>query len=169
MYLTWSLDFPPLIHPFCLQLPQSKCPFFQTIHLIVIVIQQNSKYGVQGKVSNMASLEDRITKAENGQTGADPPSSSGTASSVTPNVPGEAQSWADETAAADIDSKPTTVEATKEASSLSKAQTDGAGANQYGESGIYEPSYDVDVKLSDLQKDAANPLYSIKSFEELGL
>lgn len=119
----------------------------------------------------MASLEDRITKAENGQTGADPPSSSGTASSTAPPVSGEAQSWADETDAADTGPQPATAEvkSDKKPSNLSEAQTDGAGENQGGESGIFEPSYEVDVKLSDLQQDTANPLYSIKSFEELGL
>lgn len=119
----------------------------------------------------MASLEDRITEAENGQTGTDPPSSSRTASSVTPSVPRGPQSWADETAAANIDPKPAEFEAKaeKETSSLAKAQIDGAGEYQGGVSGIHEPSYEVDVKLSDLQQDVANPLYSIKSFEELGL
>ncbi|KAK4694635.1 ATP-dependent RNA helicase DDX19/DBP5, partial [Lecanoromycetidae sp. Uapishka_2] len=102
----------------------------------------------------MASLEDRITKAENGQTGADPPSSSGTASSIAPSVPGEKQSWADETAAADTDSKPAVIEAkaAKETSGLTKAQTDGAGKDQNGESGIFEPSYDVDVKHENILK-----------------
>ena len=118
----------------------------------------------------MASLEDRISKPENGQTGADPPSSSGGASMIS-SPPGVSQSWADETAAADLDSRSaaTKANAKKEMSSLSNAQTDGAGEVQGGESGIYEPSYEVNVKLSDLQGDEANPLYSIKSFEDLGL
>lgn len=118
----------------------------------------------------MASHEDRITKTEDGQTEADPPSCSGD-SSVTPSVPGEPQSWADEAAAADTDSKPATIgaRAEKEMSSISRAQIDGAGEDQGGESGVYEPSYEVNVKLSDLQQDEANPLFSIKSFEELGL
>ena len=52
---------------------------------------------------------------------------------------------------------------------LAKAQTDGAGPQMGGTTGIYEPEYDVDVKLSDVQADPNNPLFSIKSFEELGL
>ncbi|KAL2257443.1 hypothetical protein VTK26DRAFT_167 [Humicola hyalothermophila] len=39
-----------------------------------------------------------------------------------------------------------------------------------GHGGLIEPSYDVEVKLSDLQSDTENPLSSIvSSFEELGL
>ena len=54
-------------------------------------------------------------------------------------------------------------------STLAKAQTDGAVAELNGATGIYEPEYDVDVKLSDVQADPNNPLYSIKTFDELGL
>lgn len=36
-------------------------------------------------------------------------------------------------------------------------------------SGLIEPAYDVEVKLSDLQADTHSPLYSVSSFEELGL
>ena len=118
----------------------------------------------------MASLEDRVTKVEDSQTGADPPSSSDTASSVTPAAPEPVQSWADETAAAEDESKPTEVtKSENEMNDLPQAQTDGATEPLGGTSGIYEPDYEVDVKLSDLQGDAANPLHSIKSFEELGL
>lgn len=35
--------------------------------------------------------------------------------------------------------------------------------------GLLESTYDVEVKLSDLQNDTQNPLYSVSSFEELGL
>jgi ATP-dependent RNA helicase DDX19/DBP5 len=48
------------------------------------------------------------------------------------------------------------------------AQTDGAG-EELGGSNLQEPEYDVEVKLSDIQADPNNPLYSIKSFDELGL
>lgn len=78
------------------------------------------------------------------------------------------ESWADETSAAETGPQPAEA-AKEETSSLSKAQTDGATEDLNGSSGIYEPSYDVDVKLSDLQEDPNNPLNSIKSFEELGL
>lgn len=84
----------------------------------------------------------------------------------------ESQSWADETAAAiDTGSQPAEVkaEAEKEMTKLANAQTDGATEALNGGSGIFEPSYDVDVKLSDLQDDPNNPLNSVKSFEELGL
>ena len=81
-------------------------------------------------------------------------------------------SWADETlAATNGDPKPSTVEAKaeKDMSSLANAQTDGATEALNGGSGIYEPSYEVDVKLSDLQMDPNDPLFSVTSFEELGL
>ncbi|PGH27627.1 ATP-dependent RNA helicase DBP5 [Polytolypa hystricis UAMH7299] len=45
-------------------------------------------------------------------------------------------------------------------------QVDGAAEPT---SGLQEPEYGVDVKLSDLQADPNNPLYSIKTFEELKL
>ena len=48
------------------------------------------------------------------------------------------------------------------------AQTDGAPETMGG-SNLEEPEYDVEVKLNDLQGDPNNPLFSIKSFEELGL
>lgn len=96
----------------------------------------------------MASLESRISK---------------------PEKDGPTESWADETAAAES-SQPSALDAEAgHESSVSKAQTDGATEALNGGSGIYEPSYEVDVKLSDLQADPNNPLNSIKSFEELGL
>lgn len=36
-------------------------------------------------------------------------------------------------------------------------------------SNLQEPEYDVEVKLSDLQDDPNNPLYSVKNFSDLGL
>jgi ATP-dependent RNA helicase DDX19/DBP5 len=48
------------------------------------------------------------------------------------------------------------------------AQVDGAGEIKNG-SGLEEPEFDVEVKLNDLQADPNNPLFSVKSFEELGL
>lgn len=48
------------------------------------------------------------------------------------------------------------------------AQTDGAPADQNG-STLREPEFDVEVKLSDIQADPNNPLYSAKTFEELNL
>ncbi|OQE28325.1 hypothetical protein PENSTE_c003G02894 [Penicillium steckii] len=47
-------------------------------------------------------------------------------------------------------------------------EDDGAGATLHG-SELNEPDYSVEVKLSDLQADPNNPLFSVKSFEQLGL
>jgi ATP-dependent RNA helicase DDX19/DBP5 len=47
-------------------------------------------------------------------------------------------------------------------------QADGAPEEQGG-SRLEEPEFDVEVKLHDMQEDPKNPLFSIKSFEELGL
>lgn len=58
--------------------------------------------------------------------------------------------------------------AEKKEDDLSSAQGDGASPSLNG-SGLQEPEYDVDVKLSDLQADPNNPLFSIKSFEELNI
>ncbi|KAI9754950.1 MAG: RNA binding protein snu13 [Chaenotheca gracillima] len=98
------------------------------------------------------SLEDRITKPDPAST-----ESNDAASSSTPGQAVTKDSWADET------STPT-AEASKEAP---KPQVDGA-AEANGGSELREPEYDVHVKLSDIQADPNNPLYSVKSFEELG-
>lgn len=37
------------------------------------------------------------------------------------------------------------------------------------DTGLKQAEYDVEVKLSDLQGDTDSPLYSISSFEELGM
>ena len=108
-----------------------------------------------------SSLADRITK---------------------PDAPASGASWADEvypptapndlapaeavSAAASIEpSSSTTVEEPKDPII---PQMDGATEPFFG-SQLQEPDYTVDVKLADLQADPNNPLYSIKSFEELGL
>ncbi|KAI4229272.1 MAG: hypothetical protein L6R36_001020 [Xanthoria steineri] len=55
-------------------------------------------------------------------------------------------------------------------SSLEKAQLDGATEYQAGSGNFLdEPSYDVNIKLSDAQADPNNPLYSLKRFEDLGV
>ena len=120
----------------------------------------------------MASLEDRISKPDNGQLeGKDTGSSPGTNVDAAPFVPGGSTSWADETAEAATKSETPAVntKTEKETSEVSNAQTDGATAPAGGSSGIYDPSYEVNVKLSDLQANPDDPLFSIKSFEELGL
>ena len=117
----------------------------------------------------MASLEDRISKPENGQMEAnDSGSSAGTNVNAAPFVPGGSTSWADETAEAATKSGAPAVNA-EEKNEMSEAQTDGASGFMGGSSGIYDPSYEVNVKLSDLQANPNDPLFSIKSFEELGL
>lgn len=64
-------------------------------------------------------------------------------------------------------------ETSKEGDSLAPAQLDGAPVALNGsgmnESALHEPEYDVEVKLSSLQSDPNNPLFSVKTFEELGL
>ncbi|KKY25092.1 putative atp-dependent rna helicase dbp5 [Phaeomoniella chlamydospora] len=48
------------------------------------------------------------------------------------------------------------------------AQMDGA-TEPFGGSQLQEPDYTVEVKLSDMQADPNNPLFSVKSFDDLGL
>ncbi|KAJ5155333.1 hypothetical protein N7492_008136 [Penicillium capsulatum] len=52
--------------------------------------------------------------------------------------------------------------------SQDKNSADGAPTQLHG-SDLQEPDYSVEVKLSDLQADPNNPLYSVKSFDDLGL
>lgn len=51
----------------------------------------------------------------------------------------------------------------------STGQNDGATEGLGGSSGVIEPDYEVNVKLADAQANVDNPLYSVGSFEELGL
>jgi ATP-dependent RNA helicase DDX19/DBP5 len=69
----------------------------------------------------------------------------------------------DEPAAAATDS---TAESSKPEPAV--GATDGATEELNG-SKLDEPEYDVEIKLADLQGDPNNPLYSVKSFEELNL
>lgn len=57
----------------------------------------------------------------------------------------------------------------QDSNTVAPAQVDGA-SSPLGGSSLHEPEYDVAVKLSDLQADADpnNPLYSVKTFEEIG-
>ncbi|KAL8867249.1 MAG: hypothetical protein Q9174_005785, partial [Haloplaca sp. 1 TL-2023] len=63
----------------------------------------------------------------------------------------------------------TTDEKPQEENGLEKAQYDGATDAQHGSTLDAEPSYSVNVRLRDGQADPNDPLYSIKSFEQLGL
>lgn len=119
----------------------------------------------------MSSLADRISKPENGES-ADIGLSNSSKQAPSPISPSAPKSWADEaTSAAEASSAPPSVKANaeKEMNDLAKAQTDGAAEPLNGNAGVIEPSYDVDVKLSDMQANPNDPLYSAKSFEELGL
>lgn len=51
---------------------------------------------------------------------------------------------------------------------VGNSQADGASTTMGG-SGLREPEYDVEIKLADMQADPNNPLYSVKSFQELNL
>lgn len=110
-----------------------------------------------------SAAKDEITK---------PTSSEGMNATAPSFVPGQLGSWADE-ANSPLDANPPTAEPTKGKEpddDLAKAQTDGAGEALNGTRGIYEPTrYSVDVKLIDIQADPNNPLYSVKSFEDLHL
>ncbi|KAK2625887.1 hypothetical protein QTJ16_005199 [Diplocarpon rosae] len=75
-------------------------------------------------------------------------------------TPASGASWAEETAAP-ADQEP-------EASSLADAQVDGTVEN-LGGSGLHDAQYEVEVKLSDIQGDTNSPLFSVSTFEELGI
>jgi ATP-dependent RNA helicase DDX19/DBP5 len=52
--------------------------------------------------------------------------------------------------------------------SLEKSQVDGSGPEGNG-SELADTKFNVEVKLADLQADPNNPLFSVKSFEDLQL
>ena len=79
-------------------------------------------------------------------------------SSFTPS--GTTDSWADEVASP-VAEKP-------ESESLGDAQVDGT-VEPLGGSGLHDAQYEVEVKLSDIQGDVNSPLFSVSSFEELGM
>ena len=106
------------------------------------------------------------------------PGTNPSASSFTPSAKFD---WADEvtTPVKESDPKSTTTESkdptkidkaeAEDESSLGMAQNDGATTWMNGSQGLDEPEFDVNVKLADLQDDPNNPLYSVKTFEELNL
>jgi ATP-dependent RNA helicase DDX19/DBP5 len=101
------------------------------------------------------SLADRITG---------PPASKldAASTSFTPSNP--SSSWADEVAS------PVGVgnESKQLGATLEDAQLDGAAPPLAG-SGLHDAQYEVEVKLSDIQGDKDSPLFSVSSFEELGM
>ena len=123
------------------------------------------------------SLSDRITKPEVPQRETDTAEESSTVQTPAAPPPAEApkptSSWADEaedesaeTPSAAEDSKDN---AEKDGKGSGEGQTDGASEMLGGQVGVIEPSYEVEIKLADMQANPNDPLYSIKSFEELGL
>ncbi|KAL8810071.1 MAG: hypothetical protein Q9223_002627 [Gallowayella weberi] len=134
--------------------------------------------------STGSSLADRLTKADGSKFESPKVEPELDTTAATDSKPtGGSSSWADE-----VDSpvnavpepiSPSTAPAgeanpskpkEREESSLTAAQVDGATEFQAGSgSFLDEPSYDVDIKLSDVQADPNNPLYSLKRFEDLGV
>ena len=108
-----------------------------------------------------SSLADRITKPDAPVSGASWADEGNSPTAHNTLAPAEAASTA---ASTELPSS-TTAEEPKEPNI---SQMDGATEPFFG-SQLQEPDYTVDVKLADLQADPNNPLYSIKSFEELGL
>lgn len=79
--------------------------------------------------------------------------------SSAPTGTAKISSWADEVSSPAIEGAPPT----------ELNQTDGASEALGGDSIVDNSGFDVHVKLSDLQANPDDPLFSIKSFEELGL
>jgi ATP-dependent RNA helicase DDX19/DBP5 len=100
------------------------------------------------KTKSSGSLADRISAAPN------PSSSSSTPAPKSKST----GSWADEVASPVNESQNT----------MDNDQLDGA-VEPLGGSGLHDGEYDVEVKLSDIQGDVNSPLYSVQSFEELGM
>ena len=120
------------------------------------------------------SFEDRLTFPDSKK-------SSGTNPAATTFTPSKFN-WADEVTTPtqpDSDKKLGSEQEKKEAppaqtdgaadDSLEAAQKDGATGWMMGTEGLDEPEFDVNVKLSDLQDDPNNPLFSAETFEQLNL
>ncbi|KAL8642251.1 MAG: hypothetical protein Q9228_001045 [Teloschistes exilis] len=142
------------------------------------------------KKNSGSSLADRLTRAD-GSKFISPKVDTDDAKEPTPSQDTDGSgSWADEVETpVKADAEPVAASATHQLEgSLAKAQLDGSGDNppqdentllkaqldgatdlQQGSPLHGQPSYNVDVKLSDVQADPNNPLYSIKNFNELGL
>lgn len=119
------------------------------------------------------SLADRISKPEPAPAGMNAASKS-----FSPGF-----SWADDVETNDETAAGTTTTAPAEPATTSASekvaaetkkddagakQGDGATENLNGSS-LQEPEWDVNVKLSDMQEDPNNPLYSAKDFKSLEL
>jgi hypothetical protein len=122
-----------------------------------------------------SSLADRVTKPELSTT-----NTPGMNAAAQTFQPASGRSWADEVnspVSANPDSAPSggldaaansATTTTTEEKTPNIPQTDGA-AEPFNGSQLHEPDYLVELKLADMQADPNNPLYSIKSFDELGL
>lgn len=122
-----------------------------------------------------SSLADRVTKPEVSTT-----NNPGMNAAAQTFQPASGRSWADEVnspVSANPDSAPSggldtvansSTTTTTEDNQPNIPQMDGA-AEPFNGSQLHEPDYLVELKLADMQADPNNPLYSIKSFEELGL
>jgi hypothetical protein len=122
-----------------------------------------------------SSLADRVTKPELSTT-----NTPGMNVAAQTFQPASGRSWADEVnspVSANPDSAPSggldavanpATTTTTEEKTPNIPQMDGAAAPFNG-SQLHEPDYLVELKLADMQADPNNPLYSIKSFDELGL
>ncbi|KAL8720551.1 MAG: hypothetical protein Q9225_002597 [Loekoesia sp. 1 TL-2023] len=118
------------------------------------------------------SLADRMTKSDGSKFESPKADLGNGTTEATPLEPaGESSSWADEVETPVKANPEPAIGATTqpEESSLAKVQLDGATEPQNGTPLLAEPSYEVNVKLSDVQANPNNPLYSIKDFTELGL
>jgi ATP-dependent RNA helicase DDX19/DBP5 len=105
------------------------------------------------------SLADRVTKPLDGSTDKFTPAASKVVST----------SWADELASpVETPSKGGPSLGGAQADRAENDQTDGASEPQGG-SGLHDAQYEVEVKLSDIQGDSSSPLFSIASFEQLGM
>ncbi len=105
--------------------------------------------------SNLSSTNTTETLKSPGQVTTD----NSTITSPTVTDPAKTTSWADEVSSPIQEAAPP--EEIK--------QTDGASEPLGGNDIVENSKFDVHVKLSDLQANPNDPLYSIKSFEDLGL
>jgi ATP-dependent RNA helicase DDX19/DBP5 len=101
------------------------------------------------------SLADRITGPATSKLDA-------ASTSFTPGTSSASNSWADEVAS------PVASESKQLGGALEEAQLDGASLPLAG-SGLHDAQYEVEVKLSDIQGDVNSPLFSVNTFEELGM
>ncbi|KAI4191463.1 MAG: hypothetical protein L6R41_000114 [Letrouitia leprolyta] len=127
-----------------------------------------------------ASLADRLTKPDGSKFESPKVDVASSAADVASlkieDVPAKpagdsSSSWADEVETpVQANPEPSTETTTPPKESNDDETTlDGATEPQNGTPMLAEPDYEVNVKLSDVQADPNNPLYSVKNFNDLGL